>query len=100
MLIIALMFEDHRAIVEEQGSNQGRGEPAGAVSMTTAPSTFNHLTPIRDSLPSLMMGIGRLEHWAGLGDCGTLSSVLPAACRVTFSETVGFCVSASPSLKW
>lgn len=46
------MFEDHRAIVEEQGSNQGRGEPAGAVSMTTAPSTFNHLTPIRDSLPS------------------------------------------------
>lgn len=38
--------------MEEQGSNQGRGEPAGAVSMTTAPSTFNRLTPIRDSRPS------------------------------------------------
>lgn len=52
------MFEDHRAIVEEKGSSQGRDEPADAVSMTTAPSTFKHSTPIRGSLPSANDGNG------------------------------------------
>lgn len=99
MLVIAL-FADHRAIVEEQGSSHGRGQPADAVSMTAAPSTFKHSTPISSRLPSGNDGNreARVLGWTwGLWD-SVLSS---ASClRGDFSAAVGLCVSASPSLKW
>lgn len=75
VLIIALMFEDHRAIVEEKGA------PTKAEESLQLLYPWQQLLPlsiIRHQLevvfPVLMMGIGRPEHWVRLGDCGTVLS--------------------------
>lgn len=100
VLIIALMFEDHGAIVEKKGSSQARGEPVDAVSMATAPSTFRALTPIRGSLSTA--NDGNREAGA-LGWTWRLWDSVPSSTsclRVAFSEAAQLRVSPSPSLEW